>query len=259
MTNTDRQETESLAVPGVARTMAVLEYVVGMNRPVSGAEIARATAMNPSTAFNVTRTLATAGYLQAAIGTRMFTPGPALRGLSRKLAEYAEPHDLARMPMQAVANRFEVVVSLWRRAARYSMMMLVAAQNEAATRIQVAAGVKMPLMHGSIGRIMATHGGLSEAELRQVFAVVNFERPVAFRTFMAQARLAAERGWSIDDGNVRAAVTSISVPVRNGTEPLEYLLTATMFRKQHQGAQLEALAAALKHLASAVAPSYGAP
>jgi DNA-binding IclR family transcriptional regulator len=247
----------AVAVGGALRTMALLEFIAGTQRPVSATEIARGTGMNPSTAFNLARTLMDEGYLQLAAGTRQYLAGPSLHALTRKVAEQQGDKELARLPMQALANRFEVVVSLWRRVSRYSMMMILTAENDAATRIQVATGVKMPLLHGSLGRIMAIEGGLADAERRQVFEVVNFERPLSYRTFMAQARLAKERGWSIDDGHVRTAVTSVSVPVATGAEALEYVCTATMFRHQHEADALEQLATELRLAAKKIAPACG--
>lgn len=242
-------------VAGALRTMAVLEFVCTARRSVSPTEIANATRMNPSTAFNLVRTLVGAGYLQLAAGTRRYTVGPALRALSRQVIEQPQPDDLARAPMQDLANRFGVAVSLWHRVSRYSMMLLVAAQSETATRIQVSVGVKIPVLHGSIGRVMANDAGLSVAERRQIFDVVNFERPPSYRTFLAQARTAATRGWSLDDGNVRRAVTSVSVPVRlRNKAELEYVCTSTMFRHQLEGGALDELARAMMALAGLLAP-----
>lgn len=246
-------EKEPPAVGGALRTVAILDYVAGSRHAVSATDIARATALNPSTAFNITRTLAAAGYLHSDPGSRRYTTGPALRALSHKVSQQAQPHELARLPMQGFANRFEVVVSLWRRISRYSISMLLAAENQSATRIQVAAGVRLPLLHGSMGRLMALGGGLSDVERKDVFAVVNFERPLSYRSFMQQAKLAAEVGWSIDDGHIRAAVTSVSVPVYTDAPTLEHVCTATMFRGQYKGEALELLASELRQVAQRVA------
>lgn len=253
----DETEAQSApsAVGGALRTVALLEFVCAARRSVTPTEIAAATRMNPSTAFNLTRTLLNAGYLQLASGTRRYTVGPALRALSRLVIEQPQPDDLARVPMQDLANRFGVAVSLWRRVSRYSMMLLVAAQSETATRIQVSVGVKIPVLHGSIGRVMVNDAGLSVEERRQIFDVVNFERPPSYRTFLAQARTAATRGWSLDDGNVRRAVTSVSVPVRlRNKAELEYVCTSTMFRHQLEGGALDELARAMMALAGLLAP-----
>lgn len=246
-------EKQAPAVGGALRTVAILDFVAGSHHPVSATDIARATGLNPSTAFNITKTLVASGYLQTDPGSRRYTTGAALQALSRKVAQQAQPHELARLPMQGFANRFEVVVSLWRRISRYSISMLLAAENQAATRIQVAASVRLPLLHGSMGRLMAYGGGLSDAERKDVFAVVNFERPLSYRSFMQQAKKAAEVGWSIDDGHIRSAVTSVSVPVHTGTDTLEHVCTATMFRGQYKGEGLELLAAELRKVAQRVA------
>jgi len=246
-------ESKPATVGGTLRTMAILEYVAASPHPVSATDIARATGLNPSTAFNITRTLAAAGHLQTDPGSRRYTSGPGLRSLAHKVAQQAQPLELARLPMQTLANRREVVVSLWRRVSRFSMSMLLAAENQSATRMLVAEGVRIPLLHGSIGRLMAIGGGLSDAERRNVFALVNFERPLAYRTFMRQARHAAQVGWSIDDGHIRTVVTSVSVPVDTGADTFQYVCTATMFRDQYKGETLETLADELRQVAQKVA------
>lgn len=243
-------------VGGTVRTLAVLEFIASSARPVSATEIARATDLNPSTAFNITRTLAAAGYVQTTPGGRLYMIGSALQALARTVSRQEQPRELARLPMQAVANQFEVTVSLWRRTSRYTMTMLAAAENQAATQILVRVGARVPLMHGSMGRLLARRADLSDEERREVFNVVNAERPLSYRTFMRQAAEAAQRGWSIDDGHIRTAVTSVSVPVETGSSELEYVCTATMFHGQYKGDALERFVEEFKRLALKLSSVY---
>ncbi|MBT2305220.1 helix-turn-helix domain-containing protein [Variovorax paradoxus] len=250
----DKRAPEKSGVGGALRTMAVLEFVASTDRPVSGAEVRRATQINPSTAFNLLQTLTTSGYLQQVGGSRLYTVGPSLKALGRKVAERAEPYHLALSQMQTFADRHKVVVHLWRRVSRYSMMCLAVADNEEAPRIQGRPNAKLPAMMGSMGRLIALAGDLSGAERQQLLAAATFERPISYRTFMAQARLAAARGWSFDDGYVRTVISAVSVPVPCLSGPLTHVCTATMFRGQLKGKELEQLAFDLQRTAALIAP-----
>lgn len=245
---------ENRGVGGALRTVAVLEFVASTNRPVSGAEVTRATHINPSTAFNLLQTLTTSGYLQQVGGSRLYTVGPAFKALGRTVAERAEPYYLALLQMQTFADRHKVVVHLWRRISRYSMMCVAVADNEDAPRIQGRPNTKLSAMMGSMGRLIALAGDLSGAEREQLLAAATFERPISYRTFMAQARLATARGWSFDDGYVRTVISAVSVPVPDPSSHLTHVCTATMFRGQFKGKELEQLALDLQRTAALIAP-----
>ncbi len=114
-------------------------------------------------------------------------------------------------------------------------------------------GTKVPLLQGSMGRIMALEAGLPDKERKRLFEALPLSRPMSYRAFLAQARLAQERGWSFDDGNWHRAVTSLSAPVRIAEAPVEFLCTVAMFRHQHEEQEVKALALDLRTLADRVA------
>ncbi len=244
----------SAGVGGTLKTMQVLEYFATETRPVSATEVARANGLNPSTAFNILRTLVQQGYLQHPPSTKRYARGPALYRLAHRLAESPHLPEDARPWLQALASRYDVSVSLWRRASVHGMTLLMLAEGSGAIRLHMTLGVRVPLLQGSMGRIMATEAGLPDKERRRMFEALPLSRPVSYRTFLSQARLARQRGWSFDDGHWHRSVTSMSAPVRTEGRPVEYLCTVAMFRHQHQAAALQALASELRQLAAKIAP-----
>jgi DNA-binding IclR family transcriptional regulator len=239
-------------VGGTVKTLQTLEYVVQKHGPVTAAEVARATRQNPSTCFNITRTLVQQGYLQPVPGTTLYILGPALHAMVRKVSEKPDMEDMARPLMQEVANRYEVMVTLWKRTADAGMTLLVVTQSDSAIRIQMTVGVKRPLLQGGMGRVMVTELNLSDTERRELFSAAPQHRPIAYSTFMAQARLARRRGWSIDDGNWHTSVTSVCVPVRVDKLPVELVCSASMFRQQHKDEALERLVGDLQEVAAKI-------
>ncbi|HEX2886405.1 IclR family transcriptional regulator [Vineibacter terrae] len=241
-------------VGATLRTMQVLEHFAGNPHPMSAAELTRATDQNPSTAFNILRTLVSEGYLQHLAGSKLYMRGPALYRLARKFADAPHIPQAAAPLLQELASKYDVSVSLWRRDSVHHMMLLMLAEGSGAIRLHMTMGIKVPLLQGSMGRIMALEAGLPDEERHRLFSALPLARPISYRTFLGQARLAREQGWSQDDGNWHEAVASLSAPVRIADAPVEYLCTVAMFRQQHAGTARLALASDLLNLASRVAP-----
>jgi DNA-binding IclR family transcriptional regulator len=236
-------------------TMRLLNYAVEQGSAWSSAEAARALELNPSTCFNLVQTLVAGGYLAAAGMNKRYTVGPSLRQLAQRL--FAQSLDLSsvRPLMQAVADRWKVTITLWHRRSAARMELVAVATCNTAVNIQMPIGQTLPILVGGMGRIMALQGGLTEQQRQAAFDEVVWQRPLVLATLMTQARQAKRLGWGLDDGYMHLSVTALAVPVPRAVagEPVEYVCSATMFRRQHDRATLPSIAEDLRPVAAGLA------
>ena len=242
------------SVGAAQSALRVLQFAIEQPDPWTATEAARALALNPSTCFNIVRTLVGADFLEAVPESKRYMVGATLVGLAHRLTERSRDFSIVRPAMQALADRYKVTVTLWHRYSPTRMELLTVASCNNSVNIQMPVGQRLPLLVGGMGRVMALQGGLSDEQRRAAFDQVHWQRPLAFTAFMAQAREAKRAGWGVDDGYMNRSVTAVGVPVVTaGADAVEYVCSATMFRHQYADVALRDLGKALKPIAAAVA------
>lgn len=238
-------------VGSTANTMKILALVARRPDGASTTELAKATGINLSTCFNIARTLTADGYLQWLPERKRYTVGSALSALAHQLTTRTRDLESLRPEMQRIANAYALTVTLWRRCSLTSMELVLVADSETALRIQMPVGQRLPVLFGGMGRLMALQAGLTDAEREAIFRGVQWGRPLAYSTFMAQARQARRRGFGMDEGYTNRAVTAVAVAVPSSTGQMQDAFSATMFLGQHSEAALHALVQELHGLAQA--------
>lgn len=235
-------------------TLKVLRFAIEGGEPFTATECARATALNPSTCFNLVQTMVAEGFLEPVSGSKRYVVGNALRALARRIAAQAPDFSAALPLMQALADRYKVSVTLWKRRSPTRMELLLLATSNTAVNIQMPLGQRLPLLVGGMGRVMALQGGLSEEERQAAFDEIRWHRPLTYTAFMTQARQARRQGWGLDDGYMHRSVTALAVPVLGITphEPTVYTCSVTMFRHQYADVVLHEMARALQAVAAHV-------
>jgi DNA-binding IclR family transcriptional regulator len=226
----------------VSNAFAILRYLSGQSRPVRSAQIARDLRVNPSTCFNILRTLVRERMLDFEPQGKTYTLGPGVVELAEHMLARGGALRAAMPLMERVARKHGITVGLWQRVDDNRMMLVGAAENEADMHIQLRVGQRLPLLCGALGRLMARHGGLDRAELKQRFDALRWQKPLRFDAFMAEADAAYRRGWAIDDGYYAKGVLTISAPVFERETPVRLTCGATMFSGQFDNAGLKAIA-----------------
>lgn len=236
-------------------TMRLIGYAVDRGEAWSAAEAARALALNPSTCFNMVKTLVGSGHLEMADDHKRYVVGAELRALAHRLVSRSPDLTPVLPMMQAVADRWKVTVTIWHRRSPTRMELIAVATCNTAVNIQMPVGQRLPLLVGGMGRIMALQGGLTDQQRQAAFDEVHWQRPLTMATLLTQARQARRIGWGLDDGYMHRSVSALGVPVRQGTrgDVVEYVCSATMFRHQYARVAMLQIADALKPVAARVA------
>lgn len=195
----------------------------------------------------------TLGLIVPFQNTKAYTVGAGIVALAAGTLQRGIP-DLFHPPMERIARHFNVTVTLWRQIDNDRLELIASAVSNADVKIQMRVGQRLPRWISAVGRIMAAHGKLSDAELRSRFKTLRWQTQPSFKAYMKQVRDAKRRGYAIDDGDYTKGVLSISVPVFDMAGEITMGCSATMFAGQHSPQTLKEIAEQLAVVGSQLRP-----
>lgn len=241
-------------VKPVDNAIRILRYlnVIGTHSTVT--MISRELKINPSTCFNILRTLVWNGVLEFDPVAKSYRTGPgaidlanaALRRGGHSVAERMQPL------LETAAKMYEVAFTVWRRVGEDRMMLVYVNDSYGPLRVPFHLGQRLPLLIGAGGRIMAAFGGVEESDIRKRFKQLRWNRPIKIDEYLRQVRRARKNGWSIDDGNYMSAVWSVAAPIFNEQGTLRGTVTATSLRGQHNKATEKQIITEVQRLANEI-------
>lgn len=234
-------------VGAVVSSLRVLRRLASLGEPQTVTQLARDLGVNPSTCFNILRTLAAEDVV-------VFHPASKTYGLGRGLGDiaggvYRGGLDIAAVQprLQGFAQDHDVTVTLWRRLGE-RLVLAAVAEGHGDHVIRMRIGQRVPLLLGANGRCVAAFGGLPEAELRARFAEVVWARPLTFAGFQKQVEATLRRGWAHDDGQYSAHLVGLSAPLRRDSDPVDAMIGASMFVGQYDARTVAGVGDALLRL-----------
>ena len=233
-------------VKPVANAIRILRYLSQTAAPERAADIARHLSINPSTCFNILRTLVAEDVIDFNPHSKMYTVGLGLARLVDQLMTQGQRIELARPAMETVAARFHVTVTLWRRMGADRIVLVSSVASPAALRIDMAAGQRLPLLMGASGRLFVGQLDWSADEARAAFDTQHWQRTISFDSYWREVARAKKRGWAIDDGYFANGILTVAAPVRDPAGAIAFTISAVMIRGQHDEAGVDAIGQALR-------------
>lgn len=202
-------------VGAVTAAVRVLRHLAESSEALSSNRIARELALNPSTCFNILKTLEFEGLVYCDPETKRHRPGLVLLELAGGVMNKLGYRQMLHPRLEDIARTHRVVATLWVRSG-YDRVVLVDTADDgspSAIKIVMPVGQRVPLLSGALGRCFAGHGGFARAELRKLFQKVRWYNAPAFDTFLEEVAEAEARGYAVDAGNFANGVTTISSPI----------------------------------------------
>ena len=233
-------------VKPVVNAVRILRYLAQTAAPERAADIARHLGINPSTCFNILRTLVAEDVLDFNPMSKMYSVGLGLAKLADQLMTQGQRLELAQPAMAAMAARFQVTITLWRRMGVDRIVLVASAASPTALRIDMQAGQRLPLLMGASGRLFAGLLGWTEDEARTEVDKIRWSRPIGFDTYWREVVQARRNGWAADDGYFANGIVSVAAPVRDPAGGIAFTLSAVMIRGQHDEAGVQAIGEALR-------------
>lgn len=240
-----KPKSKTVIVKPVVNAVHILRYLRKSGHPTKASAIARDLSINPSTCFNILRTLVDEDIIDFNEPTKAYTIGFGLSQLAGTGLNDKQRILAAKKIMSEIADTHNVTLSLWRR--NLNRIVLVGTENSPRDiSIVMSEGQRLPDLMGASGRVFAAHLGLSETELKRKFNKIVWQKPLNFDEYFAEVKAGAEQGWTVDDGFFATGIKTIAVPVFDHNKNVSYTLAAVMIRESMDAPQVEHLANVLQ-------------
>lgn len=252
---TDSAASKSAAtvmVKPVVNAVRILRHLSQSGTPERAVDVARTLGINPSTCFNILRTLVAEDVLTFDALSKTYSAGIGLARLAQQMVTTGHRLELARGPMHDMAAHFKVTVTLWRRLGSDRIVLMATESSPTDLRIEMVQGQRLPVLMGASGRLFAAHLGLTESQVREIFDDMRWARPLSFETYWREVNRARRRGFAVDDGYFSSGIAAIAAPVFNEAGEIAYAVSAVTFRSHHDDAGIDAIGEGLKALAESL-------
>ncbi|MDY0748186.1 IclR family transcriptional regulator [Paucibacter sp. R3-3] len=241
-----------VTVKPVSNAIRILRYLSQTAAPERATDIARHLQINPSTCFNILRTLVAEEVVEFNPVFKMYTVGLGLAKLANQVMTQGQRIELARPVMEDLAARYQVTTTLWRRMGLDRIVLVSSVASPAALRIDMPPGQRLPLLMGASGRLFIGQLGWSEEETRKEFESIHWSRPISFDTYWREVNRAKKRGWAQDDGYFSNGILAIAAPVYDPADTIAFTLSAVMIRGHYDDAGVDAIGEALRAAGTAL-------
>jgi len=239
--------------------LAVLRYLVAAQAPVGVSRTARDLALNPSTCFNLLKTLVHEGLAVFDESNKTYAVGLGLLALAKGTLEQANYIAVVRPYLREVAMNHGVTCTLWHVMKGERVVLVDRADNDAAIRVHMSLGQRLPMYIAALGRCMAAHSGLTRSELRARFAQLRWEDNLSFDDYLGEVEEARKRGYAVDQSHYVKGVTTVSSVVLDALGKPLMAISAVGFGAQMSKGDIKALGEDLRDRAAAISLAMAGP
>lgn len=237
---TDTSPPEKL-VGALSAGLKVLRYLASASGAHGVSRIAKDLNINPSTCFNLLKTLVHERLVTFDESTKTYNIGLGLVELAKGSLEKASYVRLMRPHLQELAERHNVTTTLWQRTRDERVVLVDLAESGSTMRIHMSIGQRLPMYVAALGRCFAAYSGLNAMELRRKLSELRWEDGPSFETYMQEVENVRQHGFAIDTGNYVKGVTTVSSPIIDAQKRPLMAVSAVGFSTQFSSNSLKAL------------------
>ncbi len=205
-------------IESLSKGLAVLEAFQPDAPALSLSELARRTGMSMGSAQRITHTLTTLGYLDKDPDTKAYRVGPRVLRLARSYMQSVDLQRASQRPMQDLAREIGETVNVSVRSGMDIVYVLRIPGQDSIVLPNLWVGSNLPLQFTSMGRVMIAH--LEPAEVESIIGQIAFPfatnaREVSEAAFRLDLSEIHERGYAINDRDLRPDLRSLAAPIFN--------------------------------------------
>lgn len=242
-------------VGGFTTGLAVIKYLVATEMPVGVSRVAKDLGINPSTCFNLLKTLVHVDLAEFDPIEKTYTAGFGVLELARGFLDQEGLTRFIRPRMAKLAHENRVTCTLWRRIRHDRAILVDRADIAAAVRVHMFVGQRLPLFLGGFGRCFAAHSGLPVDELRKKFEQLRWERAPSFESWLNEVEKVRQRGFAVDEDTFVRGVTTVAAPIIPSEGEVDFVISAVGFTGQFNIDSMTTLADSMVREASHLASS----
>ena len=233
-------------VGAVVQSFRILRLLANASKPLGVTAIARDTQINPSTAFNILRTLVAEDVVDFDPYGKSYKLSRGLLGLCNMLLRQSMVEDI-RGELQRVATETNCLVGLWQ-AHDGRMTLLERATGYRPFRLDMDVKQRLPFMAGAVGRAYAARLFMSDQALRKHFKELEWAGAIDSETYIAEVRAAEKNGYAVDRETLYPGVITVGSVLTDHEGKVVYGLTASDIAQNFDEEKIRKLGEEMAHL-----------
>lgn len=237
----DRARKPQTMVNSIVQALAILRFLARSRESQGVTAIARQVGINPSSAFNIVKTLTAENFLHFNESKKTYALGPGALELAGVALDSKNAFDRTRDLLDDIVLRFGVTSAFWRLTDDERLVLVGIVESKGMMRIQMTVGQRIPAFSGAMGRCYAGALKLAEEALRAKFEAVRWQQKPDFASYVSEVRDVAQRGWAIDRDQFIRGIVTVAAPIMDRQGKLRFFLANSSFVGQLDGDQLQAL------------------
>jgi IclR family pca regulon transcriptional regulator len=248
-------------IESIRKAMAVLEAFEPDAASLSLSELARRTGMTMASAQRVMHTLAELGYLEKDPDRKLYRISPRILRLGRSYMQSIDLQRASEVPMRALADRVAQTVNVTVRSGTEIVYVLRLPRGDVVAMPSLWIGSTLPIQYTSMGRVMVAYLPNPERDdlLDQLeFPFTTNAREVSREGFVEDLRVVRDRGYAINDRDLRPDLRSVAAPVFAHDGSCVAALGVAVRAGQYRVADLEKeIVPLLRHAAEDISRNLG--
>ncbi len=237
-------------VGAVQAAIEILRHVANSKVPLGVNKIAKRVGRYPSTCYSILKTLEAEGLVTFDPATKVYSLGlAALLELLHKAQKDNRLLQFAKPALLEIAARFNTTIMLSERVRRDMMIIIDYVVPDRAFHINVNIGQRVPIVRGSMGRVVLGHENLGPEELEGLFKQFNPKAKRAeLEAWVEDVAEAKAQGYVVEHNSITDGLTALSVPIIDSYGQSRRVVTAIGLSQQLTNAKLKELGTELIEL-----------
>ena len=251
--NTKSEKTVGALVAG----LKVLRYMSKVEEPVGVSRVARDLSISPSTCFSLLRTLVSEELLNFNEERKTYTLSTGLFELAKGALDQDHSLRVIRGEMRKLSLDHRVTVMLFRRLGADRVFLAERIDADAALRVHMSVGQRLPMYIAALGRCFAAFGQIDREVLRERFKELRWESPPPFKEFWADVKNVEKQGYAVDRDHFTKGITTAAAPILAANNFPLMVVSAVGFSGQFDDQKLKALGQDLRNASEVVGEWLG--
>jgi DNA-binding IclR family transcriptional regulator len=208
--------------PSVKKAFKILQAISDSPMGLGVSELSKKLNMGKSTVHGITLGLEALGVLVRDPIQKKFNLGYTLLELSRRAYGRIQLRDVARVPMERLAEKIGETVFIGIMNGDHATIVdVVESHNE--MKITSPPGTRLPLLAGTMGKVFLSQ--LEEKKAKEILQKMGLARftsksIVDQKKFFKEVEETKRKGYAIDNEEYMLGVRAIAAPIQTGSAPL---------------------------------------
>ncbi|EIE48955.1 transcriptional regulator [Citreicella sp. 357] len=228
-------------VRALVNGIAILRYLQRACGGVGVTQAARDLGINPSTCFNLLRTLVHEGLVSFDPFTKTYALSMGVVSLAQGALAGDNHIHVLHPELQRLSLKFGVAMNLWRVVSEDRVVLVDRTEPTATVQISMRIGQRLPLFTGAFGRCFAAQSPLPRAAIERRFKKIRLARPPDFDQWFAGLDHVREVGLAVDRGNFAIGITTVAITLPGPRDQPFLAVSAIGISEQIDDAKLESL------------------